>query len=179
MDKTYRKTPLIWRPPPHQLVQPMFAKKVCGKPEVIKGLSIFLEKSLNEHFKNKEVPISEKKDSMETDDDENLESLPEEVEKILEIFQQVEKKKLEFELKEEYLKLLQKHLDKLYEKNSSSSYSSRYLDHYPEDDTEHQENALFYKGLKKSQTEGGKVAQVHQVREEEGFNCFLGILARL
>jgi len=37
-----------------------------------------------------------------------------------------------------------------------------YQNHYPENDTTHQENALFYKGIKSSQTEGGFITKVHK-----------------
>ena len=153
------------------MVQPLFAKKVCEKPEVLKGLSIFITKSLDEHFKEKPLKKVEKKEPIDTEKmdieeqevEEDLQTLPEEVEKILEIFNQVDIKSLDFDLSEEYKQFLNKHFEKLLEKNSSS-YGSRFLDHYPENDTTHKENALFYKGLKPSQTEGGKVSKVHQVR---------------
>jgi len=84
--------------------------------------------------------------------------LPEVISDILGMYAKAEVKQLEFELKEDYKKLI----DERYEDLSRSKYSSSYIDFYPENDTTHQDNAKFYKGTKPSQTEGGMIDAVHR-----------------
>jgi len=49
-----------------------------------------------------------------------------------------------------------------YASSSGGSYYSSYVNHYPEDDTTHTDNLLFYQGKQESPTAGGYVNEIHK-----------------
>eukprot|EP01080_Neovahlkampfia_damariscottae_P000366 gene366-6780_t len=99
-------------------------------------------------------------------DVENLPELPEDVQELFSILYLIGKRPQHFG--GEFRKLVEPYYEKLKQEekkrkeNPIRSYSSSYIDHYPEDDKEHIENLLFYQGKKESQPKDGMVDEILQ-----------------
>jgi hypothetical protein len=78
-------------------------------------------------------------------------------EKIIHLMVDAGRKPSDFE--GDFKVVIQPHFDRIYKKKQSSE--SRFVNHYPDDDTEHDLNAKFYSGESESQSEGGFVKELH------------------